>query len=61
MTLILCSQKPEENDAAISFSGNYLAKFGFKAGDRVLVDISKGRIVIKTLNTDSKNSHEERS
>lgn len=49
MTFILCSKKPDEEMAFISFSGNQLSKFGFNAGSRVVVDISKGQIVIKTI------------
>ena len=49
MVFMLCSVKSEEETASISFSGNQLAKFGFKAGCKVSVDISKGQIVIKTI------------
>ena len=64
MVFILCSVTPEREMASISFSGSNLSEFGFKAGSRVLVDISKGKIVIKTIdeisNKDSSNKCFER-
>jgi formylmethanofuran dehydrogenase subunit D len=49
MTFIVCSKKPDEETASISFSGNQLAKFGFNAGCKVSVSITKGKIVITVL------------
>ena len=49
MVFVLCSVKPEEETASISFSGSQLSKFGFNAGCKVIVDISKGQIVIKLI------------
>lgn len=49
MTFMLFSKKPDEEVASISFSGSHLSKFGFSAGCKVAVDISKGKIVITVL------------
>jgi formylmethanofuran dehydrogenase subunit D len=49
MTFILCSKKPDEESASISFSGNQLRRFGFNTGCKVAVNISKGKIVITVL------------
>lgn len=49
MSFVLCSILSGKGIASISFSGNHLSKFGFEAGCKVSVDISKGQIVIKTI------------
>jgi hypothetical protein len=56
MTFIVCSKKPDQQTASISFSGNNLEKFGFSADCKVAVDISKGRIVITSLEGASRES-----
>ena len=53
MVFVLCSIKPEEEMGSISFSGTQLGKFGFNAGCKVIVDISKGQIVIKLIDNTS--------
>jgi formylmethanofuran dehydrogenase subunit D len=55
MVFVLCSIKPGEETGSISFSGSQLAKFGFDAGCKVIVDISKGQIVIKLIDNSSNN------
>jgi hypothetical protein len=49
MSFVLCSGSSEKGIASISFSGNNLSSFGFEAGCRVSVDISKGQIFIKSI------------
>ena len=61
MSFVLCSLIFEKKIALISFSGNHLAKFGFEVGCKVLVDISKGKIVIKAIDEVSlENSNNKR-
>ena len=56
MSFVLFSLTPEKEIASISFSGNHLSNFGFNSGSKVVVDISKGQIVIKLIDNNLLNT-----
>jgi hypothetical protein len=61
MTFLVSSKQKDDGKASISFSGSQLAQFGFAIGAKVTVDISRGRIVITSIETARDSFQEDES